>query len=333
MASGAEAISVTEHIPVVDLAPFKAGTRAGKDQVAKDIRTAAEDIGFLYIKNHGVPQAAIDAAFAASRRFFALPEADKLAIKINKWHRGYMPFNNAVVAEGLKPNLSESFLIGGYLPPDDPDVLADVPMHGPNQWPAPMPEIRPVLESYIEHLTDLGFLVLRAFAVALELPEHFFEEHYRKPMRFIRLLHYPPQLGQRADNEFGAAPHSDFGCVTILAQDEAGGLQVRRRGGGWIDAPSIPGTFVVNIGDMLMRWTNDKWVSTPHRVINTSGRERHSLPFFFDPTYHTLVSCIESCRRPGKPAKYEPITWGDYLKQRFDSIYAYRKPKEAPPTA
>jgi isopenicillin N synthase-like dioxygenase len=331
MASTAEAIPAAEQIPVVDLAPFMAGTRAGKDQVAKDIRSAAEDNGFLYIKNHGVPQEAINAAFAASKRFFTIPEADKLAIKINKWHRGYLPFNNAVAGEGLKPNLSESFLVGGYLPADDPDVLADIPMHGPNKWPVAMPEIRPVLEAYIEQLTNLGLVVLRAFAVALELPEHFFDEHYRKPMRFIRLLHYPPQAGQRADNEFGAAPHTDYGCVTILAQDEVGGLQVKRRGGGWIDAPSIPGTFVVNIADMLMRWTNDKWVSTPHRVINTSGRDRYSIPFFFDPTFHTLVSCIESCRRPGEPAKYAPITWGDYLKQRFDSVYAYRKRSEGAP--
>ena len=147
MASSAEAVPAVEQIPVVDLAPFRAGTRAGKDQVAKDIRSAAEDNNFLYIKNHGVPQEAINAAFAASKRFFTITEADKLAIKINKWHRGYLPFNNAVAGEGLKPNLSESFLVGGYLPQDDPDVLADIPMHGPNQWPVAMPEIRPVLEA------------------------------------------------------------------------------------------------------------------------------------------------------------------------------------------
>jgi isopenicillin N synthase-like dioxygenase len=322
-----------ETIPVIDLEPFRTGSTAGKEQVARAIREAAEDTGFLYIKNHGVPQPAIEAAFAAAKHFFTLSEQDKLAIKINKWHRGYLPFNNAVVAEGLKPNLSESLLVGGYLPPDDPDVLADVPMHGPNQWPGAMPELRSVLETYIEELTGVGFVVLRAFACALALPENFFEAHYRKPMRFVRLLHYPPHDGPRADNEFGAAPHTDYGCVTILAQDEVGGLQVKRRGGGWIDAPSIPGTFVVNIADMLMRWTNDKWISTPHRVINVSRRDRYSIPFFFDPTYHTLVSCIDSCRQSGEPAKYPPITWGEYLTQRFNSVYAYRKPAEASPRA
>jgi isopenicillin N synthase-like dioxygenase len=278
-----------------------------------------------------VPQEAINAAFAASKkRFFTIPEADKLAIKINKWHRGYLPFNNAVAGEGLKPNLSESFLVGGYLPPDDPDVLADIPMHGPNQWPVAMPEIRPVLEAYIEQLTNLGLVVLRAFAVALELPEHFFDEHYRKPMRFIRLLHYPPQAGQRADNEFGAAPHTDYGCVTILAQDEVGGLQVKRRGGGWIDAPSIPGTFLPSTSPSAHAMTNGKCVDTSSRD-HPVRRDRYSIPFFFDPTFHTLVSCIDSCRRPGEPAKYAPITWGDYLKQRFDSVYAYRKRSEGSP--
>jgi isopenicillin N synthase-like dioxygenase len=318
-----------DRIPVIDLAPFRAGTAAGKRQVAKEIREAAEGLGFLYFKNHGVPAGIVDDAFAAGQRFFDLPVEAKLAVKVNKAHRGYIPFNNAVYAEGLKPNLNESFLLGLDLPADDPDVRAGVPMHGPNQWPTAMPALRPALEAYFDALGALGHLTLRAFALALDLDEHFFEARFAKPMPFIRLLHYPPQIGPRPDNEFGAAAHTDYGFVTILAQDDVGGLQVKRRDGGWIEAPPIAGTFVVNIADMLMRWTNDRWVSTPHRVINASGRERYSLPFFFDPTYHTLVSCLESCQGPDNPAKYPPITWGDYLTQRFDQTYAYRKEKQA----
>jgi isopenicillin N synthase-like dioxygenase len=276
-----------------------------------------------------VPQPVVDAAFAAGRRFFDLPAEAKLAVKVNKAHRGYIPFNNAVYSDDLKPNLNESFLLGLDLPADDPDVRAGVPMHGPNQWPPAMPELRPALETYFTALGELGALTLRAFALALDLDEHYFEARFAKPMPFIRLLHYPPQIGPRAENEFGAAAHTDYGFVTILAQDDVGGLQVKRRGGGWIEATSLPGTFVVNIADMLMRWTNDRWVSTPHRVINASGRERYSLPFFFDPTYHTLVTCLESCQGPGNPAKYAPITWGDYLTQRFDQTYAYRKEAKA----
>ena len=329
MRAQATATERIDRIPVVDLAPFRAGTRAGKQAVAKDIREAAEGLGFLYFKNHGVPAEIVESAFATGRRFFDLPLEAKLEVKVNKAHRGYIPFNNAVYSAELKPNLNESFLMGLDLPPDDPDVRAGVPMHGPNQWPKAMPELRPALEAYFNALGELGHLTLRAFALALDLDETYFVPRFEKPMPFIRLLHYPPQIGPRPDNEFGAAAHTDYGFVTILAQDDVGGLQVKRRGGGWIDATSLPGTFVVNIADMLMRWTNDRWVSTPHRVINTSGRERYSLPFFFDPTYHTLVSCLESCQGPDAPAKYPPITWGDYLTQRFDQTYAYRKEKQA----
>jgi isopenicillin N synthase-like dioxygenase len=329
MRAQATATESIDRIPVVDLAPFRAGTRAGKQQVAKDIREAAEGLGFLYYKNHGVPADVVETAFAVGRRFFDLPLEAKLAVKVNKAHRGYIPFNNAVYSAELKPNLNESFLMGLDLPADDPDVLAGVPMHGPNQWPAALPELRPALEGYFDALGALGQITLRAFALALDLDEDYFVPRFTKPMPFIRLLHYPPQIGPRAENEFGAAAHTDYGFVTILAQDDVGGLQVKRRDGGWIEAPPVAGTFVVNIADMLMRWTNDRWVSTPHRVINASGRERYSLPFFFDPTYHTLVSCLDSCQGPDQAAKYPPITWGDYLTRRFDQTYAYRKEKQA----
>ena len=314
-----------DTIPIIDIAGFRDGS--AKDRVVRQVQEAAETVGFLYIAGHGVDQAVIDGAFTASRAFFALPEADKLTVKINSSHRGFMPINNSTYTADLKPNFNETFLAGLDLGPDDPDVKAGVPLHGPNQWPAAMPALRPAIDTYFNALRDVGDTVLRIFGRALDLDEDYFLPYFKKPMPFVRLLHYPPQPPTRAENEFGIAPHTDYGFVTILAQDEVGGLQVRRRDGGWIDAPYIPGTFVVNIADMLKRWTNDRWLSTPHRVINTTGRERYSIPFFFDPTYHTLVECIPGCNRDGEAPKYPPITWGDYLKQRFDSTYDYRKAK------
>jgi isopenicillin N synthase-like dioxygenase len=312
-----------QQIPVIDIAPFLDGS--APDEVIAAVRGAATDSGFLYIKGHGVPQELIDRAFAQAEAFFALPDTVKNSVKINSSHRGYIGMKNAKYSEETKPNLNETFLMGYDLGPDDPDVKAGVAMHGPNQWPEGYPQFRATIEEYHSALLQLGFSMLRIFSRALELPEDFFHRHFSKPMPFVRLLHYPPQPATRAEDEFGIAPHTDYGFLTILAQDEVGGLQVKRRGGGWIDAPFIPGTFVVNIADMLMQWTNDKWVSTPHRVINTTGRERYSIPFFFDPTYHTVVECIASCISEDSPAKYPPITWGDYLKRRFDETYAYRK--------
>lgn len=314
---------MSEQIPVIDISGYRNGT--DKAGVVNAVRMAATDTGFLYIKGHGVPADLLANAFAQSAAFFALPSEVKQMVKINQSHRGYIGLNNATYSDEVKPNFNETFLMGLDLGPDDPDVKAGIAMHGPNQWPEGYPEFRATIEAYHARLMKLGFEMLGIFALALELPDDFFVPHFVKPMPFVRLLHYPPQPPTRADNEFGIAPHTDYGFMTILAQDEVGGLQVRRRGGGWIDAPHIPGTFVVNIADMLMQWTNDTWVSTPHRVINTSGRERYSIPFFFDPTYHTVVECISSCRSEQRPAKYAPTTWGDYLKRRFDETYAYRK--------
>ncbi|MGJ7565964.1 isopenicillin N synthase family dioxygenase [Variovorax sp. GB1R11] len=314
-----------ERVPVVNLEPFLEGTREGKEAVAQAIRRAAETVGFMYLSGHGVAQATIDAAFNASRQFFQLPEEEKIKVKVNDAHRGFIPMGNATIAGTTKPSANESFLAGVDLGPDDPDVKAGTPLHGPNRWPEALPSFRQNIEAYQQALTGLGGQLLRAFAIALDLEEEFFVPSFVKPMSFVRLLHYPPQPPNRADDEFGLAPHTDYGFATILAQDEVGGLQVRRRGGGWIDVPMIPGTFVVNIGDMLMRWTNDRWISNPHRVINTSGRERFSVPFFFDPTYRTNVECISTCQGPENPVKYGQVIWGEYLKNKFDTAYAYRR--------
>lgn len=316
---------LVEQVPIVDFAPFLAGAASGRLAVAAAIRQAAESVGFLYLSGHGVDPAVIDAAFAASRRFFELPLQDRLKVSVNSAHRGFIQMSNATVAGGTKPSMNESFLAGLDLGPLDPDVIAKTPLHGPNQWPEGLDGFREAIEAYQAAMWRLGHHVLRAFALALEIDEEFFVPYFVRPMPFVRLLHYPSQSLDRADDEFGISPHTDYGFVTFLAQDAVGGLQVKRRDGGWIDVTAVPDTFVVNIGDMLMRWTNDRWISNQHRVINTTGCERYSVPYFFDPAYHVRVECISTCKGPGHPAKYDPITWGEYLKQKFDASYAYRK--------
>lgn len=313
------------EIPVIDFAPFLEGSDSGKQKVATAIREAAERIGFFYVRNAPVQSASVRDAFAATRDFFALPHAQKMEVAINRSHRGFMPIGNGTYGPDVKPNLNESFLMGLDLPANDPDVIAGTPMHGANQWLSCMAHQKRAYHAYFDELMGFGRLLLRASARALSLPETFFEQAYAKPMPFIRAVYYPTQRADRDANEFGSARHTDNGCLTLLAQDDTGGLQVQRRDGSWIDAPPIADTFVINIGDMLMRWTNDRWVSTPHRVVNISGQNRYSMPFFFNPSFDTRVECIDSCLRPGEQPRYEPITWGEYFTAKFDKVYAYRK--------
>lgn len=317
--------SNSRDIPVIDFEPYMRGSEAGKRQVAAAIRDAAERIGFFYVAHPPVSAELRCSAFEQSAAFFALPLSQKNKVAINKAHRGYLPVASSTYSATVRPNVNESFLIGVDLPADDPDVLAGTPMHGSNQWLPELPEHRRVMQAYFEAMNRFGRDLLRAAALALDLPEAFFDAAYKKPMTFVRCAHYPSQTVDRPDNEFGSATHSDHGCLTLLAQDDVGGLQVQRRDGGWIDAQPLPGTYVVNIGDMLMRWTNDRWVSTPHRVINVSGRSRLSIPFFYNPSFDTRVECIPSCLRPGDRPRYEPITWGEHFTARFNQAYDYRK--------
>lgn len=319
----------TGGVPIIDIGPVIAGTPNAQPTVARQICAALEEIGFFGIANHGLPNGIVERTFEASHSFFALPLETKLKVKINSAHRGYMPMSDQHRAEAKRPNLSESFLIGLDLGPDDPDTAAGKPLHGPNQWLAEPAGFRTVMEAYHRAMTDLGFKMLELFETALEVESGFFRRCYQKPMAFVRALHYPPAPADLPPDQFGAAPHSDFGFMTILAQDSVGGLQVRTRAGEWLDVPNLPGVFIVNVGDMLMRWTNDRFVSTVHRVINAAGSDRYSLPFFFDPDFDTEVRCIPTCEGPGNPPRYEPTTWGAFVTERFDANHAYRRAQEA----
>jgi isopenicillin N synthase-like dioxygenase len=321
----ARQIDFTE-IPIVDLAPLRGGGADGLRQVAAAVRRAATEIGFFYIANHGVPADVIADAHAVSRRFFALPIERKMEAAINARHRGFLKVGEAKMHTRARPDLKESFIFGLDLPEDDPDVRAGKTLMGPNVWPPALPEMKPVLDCYYAEILACGERLLTAFAVALDLPPQFFVERYRRPLARGSIIYYPPQPPAMGAEQFGVSQHSDYGCITILWQDANGGLQVRNRAGEWVAAAPIPDTFVINIGDLMARWTNDLFVSTPHRVVNTSGRERYSIAVFYDPNYDTVIDVLETCRKPGEAPAYPPTTCGDYVRGRFDAAFAYRQP-------
>jgi isopenicillin N synthase-like dioxygenase len=325
MAHRVAQLTTFERIPVVDLGPMTDGGPAGVRAVADQVGRHCTEVGFFYVTNHGIPPGLIDDVLAAARRFFALPDEQKLRIRVNRLHRGFVNMGQAVLSKGARSDFKETFVWGLELPEDDPDVRAGKALMGPNVWPEEVPELRPAVDRYFAAVARCGLTLLRALAVSLDLPEAFFAERYRKPLARGAVIHYPPQPAWMPEDQFGTSAHTDYGCITLLWQDEVGGLEVRNRAGQWIPAPPIPGSLVVNLGDFMARWTNDRFASTPHRVVNRSGRERFSMPVFFDPDYDTVVECLPSCQSAADPPRYPATTCGAYIKGRFDDVFVYRK--------
>lgn len=325
-----------KHIPIVDLQRSLDADAPAAQQSARELFEALSQIGFAYIAGHNVAPATREAAFAASRDFHASTLAQKQSLAINAFHRGYMGMASSTivtstVAKVTRPNMSESLMLMHELPPDDPGLLAGLPMQGPNQWPDWLPGFKPAMLAYVREVDALGRHIVRLIALALGLPATALDHHFDHPTTFLRALHYPPQPPAE-DEQIGSAPHTDYGIITLLAQDNSGGLQVRPRGGDWIEAPPIPDTYVLNVGDMLARWTNGRLVSTPHRVINRSGGDRYSLPYFLDPSMDTVIECLPTCTDADHPPQHPPVRYGDYLLERLNRNYDYRKPAE-PATA
>ncbi len=313
--------------PIVDVTGLMSEDRAAQQRTALEMRSVCEGLGFLYISGHGVPDTLVADAFDASRQFHALPLESKMRLKMNLAHRGYMPIATSTivtssVATVRRPNLSESLMVMHELAPDDRQVLAGMPLQGLNQWPSELPDFRRRILAYNDAIEALARRLTMAIALGFGLAPDWFDRFFTRPTTWLRLLHYPPQPPESPDDQFGSAPHTDYGFLTILAQDDNGGLEVRGRDGSWIPATPIPGTFVINVADILMRWTNGILASTPHRVRNLSGRDRYSLPFFYDPDMSALVQAL-----PGTEGRqnWAPVTFGDYVMERLDKNYAYRQ--------
>jgi len=319
-----------EAIPVIDFAAMQAGSSlADRQQVAAQLRDACIQVGFFYVKNHAVPQAVIDQAFVQTKRFFALPLAEKMKIHISHSnnHRGYVPLLEENTDPTAKGDLHEALDFALDVPSNDSDVLAGKTLYGPNIYPVELIGFRDAIDRYYWALYQLGRRIFQAFALALELPEDYFDAKITKPLAQMRLLHYPPQPSCMDEQQIGTGAHSDYECFTILAQDAVGGLQVLNSAGEWISAVPIPGTFVVNIGDQMARWTNDLFASTVHRAINRATEARYSIPYFFGPNYDTMIETLSTCIRADQTVKYQPVVAGEYIIGRFNETFSYRQVK------
>ncbi|MBV9585844.1 MAG: isopenicillin N synthase family oxygenase [Alphaproteobacteria bacterium] len=317
------------RIPVLDIGPFLAGDPDAAAPLARALARTFEDTGFLVVANHGIPQHLIDDTFAVAARFFARPDADKLALKIGQYNIGYLPFGGQVVrhspvSKNTKPNFSESFYITRDRAPDHPDIVNNKPLVGLNRWPPDMPEFRAATMAYYAAMEGMTTRLVPIVAMALGLPPDYFAEAFAAPNCTIRLIHYPPQPNPE-ENEFGFAPHTDNNFITFLAQSALPGLEVRTIEGDWIRPPAVPGTFVVNTGAMLARYSNDRFRATPHRVINRNDTSRYAIPFFLGPNHDSIVDCVPTSVGPDNPARYEPTTYGAFTQRLLTLNFAHRR--------
>ena len=296
-------------------------------------------MGFVTIRNHGIPDEVRERHFAAMREFFSLPVAGKEAIAIGNspCHRGYVgigtealdgALGNADDAIGTAAagDLKETLDTGIDHPPDHPEVLAGTPLYGPNQWPD-LPGFREAVDAYRASVVAVSERMHEVMAVALGLEPGYFAAQPGEMMYHVRLIHYPPQSRTTpAPGQWGCGAHTDYGTLTVLADDGVGGLQVQLRSGAWVDVAVPEGELVVNIGDLMAIWTNDRWVSNPHRVVNPPGLDRYSSPLFVEPDFHLRIETLPTCLDADGTSHHEPVMTGPYLLSRFDGTHSYRNP-------
>lgn len=306
-----------DSIPVVDLTSLRNGQ--DPDSVAAALHAASQNLGFIYVKAHGIPDTTIDTARKSAFAFFRQSDEEKSDVLISSHHRGWLKPGASKMEDDAKPDLKESFIWGHQNANEQ--LLKDHSLRGPNQWPAAVPSMEQSAMAYFEAAHDVAHQLMRGFARGLNLEENFFLRTCSQPLSRASFVYYPPQPENSGENQFGVAPHTDFGVLTVLCQDSTGGLQVEDKDGNWIHAPPIDGTLVVNVGDLLCRWTGGAYKSTPHRVVNTSGQERLSLVLAFDPDPDTVIDANEI---PGLSTSENSITCGDYLQWRFAKAFSYR---------
>lgn len=315
---------MSEHLPVINVTPLREGADAAR--VAAEIGAACRDLGFFYATGHGIGADTLASLDAASRRFFALPEARKMEIAMSRggraW-RGYFPVGGELTSG--KPDLKQGLYFGEELAADDARVAAGLPLHGRNLFPEDVPELKPAVLRFMEEATSAAHAIMEGVALSLGLDAQYFRRTYTAlPTLLFRIFEYPAGDGEG----WGVGEHTDYGLLTLLAQDDNGGLQVKTPNG-WIEAPPIPSTLVCNIGDMLDRLTGGVYRSTPHRVRNVSGKSRLSFPFFFDPAFDAeIVPLPESAARDDSVERWDRANvhdfsgaYGDYLMAKVSKVF------------
>jgi isopenicillin N synthase-like dioxygenase len=254
----------------------------------------------------------------------------KTHVKLSTNNSGYTPLLEENTNPAGNGDVHEAYDMALELAADDPALQDGKALYAPNLWPEAMPAFRQAMLDYNKEMLRLGRQLFSAFALALGQDEDYFAPMITKPTMAQRIVYYPPQEPKTmSEDQIGIGAHSDYECFTILAQHEVAALQVLNSAGEWIAAPPIPGTFVVNIGDQMARWSNDFFASTIHRAINVTGKPRYSIPFFLGTNYDTLIDVLPGCVTAERPRKYEPVIAGDYVQSRFDATYGYRQPEAA----
>jgi isopenicillin N synthase-like dioxygenase len=316
-------------LPVINVAPLFGRDDPSRARVAAEIGAACRELGFFYATGHAISDATLMSLMAASRRFFALPEAEKMKIAMARggraW-RGFFPVGGELTSG--RPDIKEGIYFGEELGPADPRVKAGLPLHGANLFPDAAPELKPAVMTFMSEAERSAHAIMEGIAMSLGLDAQYFREAYTaQPTMLFRIFHYPAPT---ADKGWGVGEHTDYGLLTLLAQDDIGGLEVKTPNG-WINAPPIPGALVCNIGDMLDRLTGGAYRSTPHRVLNTSGRSRLSFPFFFDPGFDArIVPLPEHSQyvRDDSSERWDRAnvhafsgTYGDYLLGKVSKVF------------
>ncbi|KAL1857593.1 hypothetical protein Daus18300_010233 [Diaporthe australafricana] len=317
---------MSNEIPLIDFSDFYSPDPAVKEKVVNQIRESCLYNGFFQIKNHTVPLSQQSAVLNSAKDLFSLDleEKQKVSKNNNTWNRGYEMLRSQILEEGTQPELKEGFYIGDDISADHPYFVNKKLNSGPNQWPEPLgATFQETAMSYYKSTIDLAADLLKALALSLDLEESYFSKFMDGAVATMRLLHYPSQPAD-ADEKLsrGIGAHTDFGAITLLLQDDVDGLQVwDKRSETWIDVEPTKGAFVVNLGNLMSRWTNEKYKSNVHRVINKSGKERYSIPFFVSGNPDYLVECIPTCKAADDPAKFPPITVQEAVSAAYAESY------------